>query len=72
MVDKDKQKQARMDKVTNDLLGMRVYDVLNMLGNLMMDNESGEEEIVIRCINGLTNKDNVLSIRLQEVQKEDE
>lgn len=72
MVDKDKQKQARMDKVTNDLLGMRVYDVLNMLGNLMMDNESGEEEIVIRCINGFTNRNNVLSIRLEEVQKEDE
>lgn len=72
MVDKDKQKRARMENATKQLLEMRVYDVLNMLGNLMMDNESGEEEIVIRCINGLTNKDNVLSIRLQEVKREDE
>lgn len=72
MVDKDKQKQARMENATKQLLEMRVYDVLNMLGNLMMDNETSEEELVIKCINGLTNKENLLSIRLEEVNVEDE
>ena len=72
MVDVDKQKQVRMENATKQLLEMRVYDVLNMLGNLMMDNESSEEELVIRCVNGFTGKDNVLSIRLEEVQNEEE
>ena len=72
MVDMDKHKSKRVEDATMQLLEMRVYDVLNMLGNLMMDNESSEEELVIRCVNGLTNKDNVLSIRLEEVQGEDE
>lgn len=72
MVDKDKQKQVRMENATKQLLEMRVYDVLNMLGNMMMDNETSEEELVISCINGFTNRNNVLSIRLEEVQKEDE
>ena len=72
MVDKDKQKQVRMENATKQLLEMRVYDVLNMLGNMMMDNETSEEELVIKCINGLTNKENLLSIRLEEVNVEDE
>ena len=72
MVDKEKQKQARMENATKQLLEMRVYDVLNMLGNMMMDNETSEEELVIKCINGLTNKENLLSIRLEEVNVEDE
>lgn len=72
MVDKDKQKQARMENATKQLLEMRVYDVLNMLGNMMMDNETSEEELVIKCINGLTNKENLLRIRLEEVNVEDE
>ena len=46
MVDKDKQKQVRMENATKQLLEMRVYDVLNMLGNMMMDNETSEEELV--------------------------
>ena len=72
MVDKDKQKQVRMENATKQLLEMRVYDVLNMLGNMMMDNETSGEELVIKCINGLTNKENLLSIRLEEVNVEDE
>lgn len=72
MVDKDKEKQARMENATKQLLEMRVYDVLNMLGNMMMDNETSEEELVIKCINGFTNKENLLSIRLEEVNVEDE
>ena len=70
MVDKDKQKQARRDNATKALLDMRLYDILNMLGNLMMDNETTNEELVIRCINGFTGKDNILSVKLEEVTGE--
>jgi hypothetical protein len=59
-----------LKETTNKLLGMRVYDILNILGNLMMKNNSNEEELCIKCINGLTGKDNLLTIHLKEIQQE--
>ena len=70
MVDKEKHENERRDNVTKALLDMRLYDILNMLGNLMMDNETTEEELVIKCINGFTGNDNILSVKLEEVTKE--
>ena len=70
MVNKEKQDNKRREDATLQLLAMRLYDVLNMLGNLMMDNETTEEEIVIKCVNGFTGNDNILSVKLEEVTEE--
>ena len=70
MVNKEKQDNKRREDATLQLLDMRLYDVLNMLGNLMMDNETTEEEIVIKCVNGFTGNDNILSVKLEEVTEE--
>ena len=70
MVNKEKQDNTRREDATLQLLDMRLYDVLNMLGNLMMDNETTEEEIVIKCVNGFTGNDNILSVKLEEVTEE--
>lgn len=69
MVDRDKHVDARIEKATKTLLGMSLYDVLNRLGNMMMDNESNVEEIVIECVNGFTGKNNLFTIKLEETME---
>jgi len=51
-----------------EFLSLRIYDVLNKLGNQMSKNNTTEEYVEIQAINGFTNKTNTLKITLKENQ----
>lgn len=48
------------------ILGLQLYDVLNILGVQMEEKNTTSEEIVIRAFNNHTKKNNILTVSLQE------
>lgn len=51
---------------TTDVLRLRLYDILNILGLQMEEKNTTSEEIIIRAFNTHTKKNNTLTVTLEE------
>lgn len=51
---------------TKEVLGYRLYDILNRLAMQMEDKQTRQEEIIIKAYNNHTRKYNILTVRLEE------
>ena len=57
-----------VNKETKEVLGLRLYDILNILGLQMEEKNTTSEEIIIRAFNNNTNKYNTLTVTLEETK----
>ena len=57
-----------VNKETKEVLGLRLYDILNLLALQMEEKNTTSEEIIIRAFNNNTNKYNTLTVTLEETK----
>ena len=59
-------KPAIEDEEIIAVLGMRLYDIINMLGNQMMKKKDSDcEYIQFKALNGLNNDDCLITVSVQ-------
>lgn len=55
-----------VDEETKEVLGLRLYDILNVLSLQMEEKNTTSEEIIIKAYNTHTNKNNTLTVKLED------
>ena len=68
MTKKKKEKDTREDLL--DVLGMRLYDIQNALGEQIMKNGKKKDYISYESLNGFNNKWYKVTVCMEEVKKE--